>query len=130
MGERPERIAKHIEAERSQLGSNLQELEHKVKTATDWRAQFQKHPMTMIGVAFGGGVMLSTLLGQPRRRSVRRHWPSDDEDRKLGKEATHNTGTIRQKQHAAETWDNIKGALIGGSSRKVQGFPRAGRAGL
>ena len=40
MGETPDQIERHIYEKRSELGENIHELQQKVKTAVDWRAQF------------------------------------------------------------------------------------------
>src|ERR1700676_1030345 len=72
MGERPDQIERHIYETRNELGENINELQEKVKTAVDWRAQFDQRPMLMIGLAFGGGLLLSALLtgrGNSRRSS-------------------------------------------------------------
>ena len=66
MGETTNQIESYIETKREDLGSNLAELENKVKSITDWREQFRSNPMTMVGVAFGGGI----LLGIDARREV------------------------------------------------------------
>lgn len=63
MGETPDQIERHISEERSELGENIHELQRKVKTAMDWRAQFDQRPWVLMGVAFGGGLLLSLLLG-------------------------------------------------------------------
>jgi hypothetical protein len=63
MGETTSQIEAHIEDIRKDLGANLQEVEDRVKSATDWRQHFQARPMTMLGIAFGGGVLLATMLG-------------------------------------------------------------------
>ena len=68
MGETTRQIEAHIESTRKDLGANLQEVENRVKSATDWRLQFQAHPMTMLGVAFGSGFLLALLVGRPN------HW--------------------------------------------------------
>ena len=52
MGETTDQIESHIENRREDLGSNLNELEQKVKAVTDWRQQFQKNPKTMIGASY------------------------------------------------------------------------------
>ena len=40
MGETSDQIERHIQETRNDLGDNFGELEDKVKTAVDWRAQF------------------------------------------------------------------------------------------
>ena len=63
MGEQSDQIEGHIRDQRNELGEHINELQEKVKRAVDWRVQFEERPMTMIGLAFGGGVLLSTLIG-------------------------------------------------------------------
>jgi hypothetical protein len=124
MGERSNQITRQIEETRDELGSNLQELETKVKDVTDWRRQFQKSPLTMMGIAFGGGILLSRVLGGSSRHS-RRYRSRDFED---GHErsAHRETGGARHEMNkAADTWDNIKGALIGIAANKAQDFLRS-----
>lgn len=55
-----------IDSERNELDRSVQELEQKVKTAVNWRAQFQRKPMTAIGIAFGAGFLLSKMVGGRR----------------------------------------------------------------
>src|ERR1700730_14469958 len=69
MGETTGQIERHIQETRDELGENFNELQQKVKTAMDWRAQFEQRPGTLLAVAFGGGVLLSALL--PTRHSCR-----------------------------------------------------------
>src|SRR5579863_5614971 len=107
MGEATKQIESHIESTRADLGSNLSELEQKVKSVTDWKQQFQNKPMTMLGLAFGGGILLATALGG---RRIRRN---ENPPARYTAAAEPRAGTEIQKHGALETWDNIKGALIG-----------------
>ena len=67
MGEATSQIEAHIEQTRAELGSNLHELEQKVKSVTDWRQQFERNPMLMLGLALAGGFLLANILGRRRR---------------------------------------------------------------
>jgi hypothetical protein len=70
VGQRSDEIKKHIDTQRSELSENLERLEERVKSTTDWRAQVEKRPMTALGIAFGGGLLLGTMLpGMAHRRS-------------------------------------------------------------
>jgi len=109
MGQTTDQIERHIEDTRGALGSNLQELEHKVKSVTDWKQHFQNNPMTMLGAAFGGGILLATMLGT--KHGSRR-----------GNDSASHVGTDLQKNKAMETWDNIKGALIGVAATRFKDF--------
>ncbi|HEY6389951.1 MAG TPA: DUF3618 domain-containing protein [Bryobacteraceae bacterium] len=113
MGETTQQIEAHIENTREALGSNLHELEDKVKSLADWKYHFQTKPMTMLGVAFGGGVLIATMLGgrKPRRRHSNN--VSNSEPHAV---------TAYQKNKAVETWDNIKGALIGVAATRFKDF--------
>jgi ElaB/YqjD/DUF883 family membrane-anchored ribosome-binding protein len=64
MGETTDQIEAHIEMTRQQLHSNFRELAQKVKAATDWRRQVRDHPMTLIAVAFAGGVLLAAMVAR------------------------------------------------------------------
>jgi hypothetical protein len=59
MGKTPDQIETQIETKRGDLRSNLEELEDKVKSVTDWRQQFRSNPGLMLGLAFGGGMLLA-----------------------------------------------------------------------
>ena len=71
MGQTTDQITSNIDQSREQLKSNLEELETRVKSAADWRTQFERHPGRMMMAAVVGGVLLSSLIG---KRS-----PLDDE---------------------------------------------------
>jgi hypothetical protein len=112
MGETTNQIEAHIERTRENLGANIQELEQKVKSATDWKHHFQNNPMAMMGVAFGGGILLAAMIGGKRRRS-----PA------VSEQARHSPrGTGRHKHLALEAWDHITGALIGVAASRFKDF--------
>ena len=115
MGQTTHQIEAHIENTRDNLGSNLHELEQKVKSVTDWKQHFQTNPLTMVGVAFGGGVVLATMVGGRKNRGrvfVSSHAPGSEP----------HAGTDHQKHPALETWDHIKGALIGVAAARFTDF--------
>ena len=68
MDQTTDQIEAHIANTRENLGANLQELERKVKSVTDWRRQFRDSPMVLLGAAFTGGIILASLLGGRGRR--------------------------------------------------------------
>lgn len=67
MGQTTEQIESEIDTSRRDLKSNLRELERRVRSATDWRGHFRKHTGVAMALAFGGGILLSAMLG---RRAV------------------------------------------------------------
>jgi hypothetical protein len=68
MGERPDQIERHIQRQRDELGDNFSELEDKVKSAFDWRSQFEEHPGMLLGAAFVGGAVIAAIL--PSRSTI------------------------------------------------------------
>src|ERR1700761_5915477 len=62
MGEKPDQIERHIQRKRSALEDNFSELEAKVKSAFDWRSQFEAHPGVMLGAAFVGGALVAAVI--------------------------------------------------------------------
>jgi hypothetical protein len=114
MGQATNQIEAQIENRRADLGSNLRELERKVKSVTDWKHHFQENPMTLLGVAFGGGILLAaTLGGRKRRRGTRSYSAVPDGHEHAGTEPKH---------RAMEAWDNIKGALVGVAATRFKDF--------
>jgi hypothetical protein len=62
MGQTTERIESEIREEREKLRTNLDELGNRVRSATDWRRQFRDNPALGLGLAFGAGLLLASLL--------------------------------------------------------------------
>jgi hypothetical protein len=114
MGETPDQIERHIYEKRNELGENIHELQQKVKTAVDWRAQFDRRPMTMMGLAFGGGLLLSMLFrgGHTSHRSSRR-WSRDRERRESQpSEQLSKPKAQEWEKKASTTWGDIRAAVL------------------
>jgi hypothetical protein len=125
MGETSDQIERHIQKTRSDLRDNFSELEEKVKTAVDWRAQFEERPVTMMALAFWGGVFLSVLL--PSARSSRRRSSEDRRNAPPDRDAAGHSIKSRtaiddKTSQTLENWDALKGALGGVATAKLSGF--------
>ena len=81
MGAEPNEIVHQIDSHRDQL-------------ATDWRVQYDRHPWAVLGVVFGGGVLLGAWLGGGSKDGV---------------EGAHGGGTKPAHRQLAEA---VRGALI------------------
>lgn len=62
MDQRAAEIIKNLSDKRQRLADNMGELERRGKQASDWRSYFGRNPWAMVGVALGGGLLLSGLL--------------------------------------------------------------------
>jgi hypothetical protein len=58
MAESTAHLESEIEGARQALDSNVEELGRRMHTVTDWRYHFSRHPMTWMGVAMVGGVLV------------------------------------------------------------------------
>jgi dienelactone hydrolase len=121
MAEQTDQLEKHIQFKRTELGQNLEELESKVKRASDWHTYFERYPMTALGLSFGGGILLSMMLSNGSSRS-RRIADSVDWQENQPRAAAldyprRNAGGARDK--VVETVDTIKSALLGLATAKV-----------
>jgi hypothetical protein len=119
MGEKPDQIERHIYETRNELGENISELQQKVKTAVDWRAQFNQRPMLMIGVAFGGGLLLSALLStrensqRSSNKALHNRWKRESPP------SEHGASGGRDRDEANSTWDDIRGAVLAVAGTKL-----------
>jgi hypothetical protein len=68
MGEATDEIEAHIESTREHLGENLQVLERKVKSVTDWRGLLKKNQGILLGVLISGGFLVAVGIGKRHRR--------------------------------------------------------------
>jgi len=115
MGETTSQIETRIERTREDLGSNLRELENRVKTAADWREHYRVNPLLWAGLAFGGGVFLGVLS---RRRDPLE--PMETLNAGVGGGTVVNAGRARQK--VLDSWEDIKTALVGVATARVMDF--------
>ena len=67
--------------------------------------------MTLLGVAFGGGVLLASVIGGSSRRAVIATTEYQN--------GTPSSGALRTTQ-VADSWDILKGALIGLAGAKIR----------
>jgi hypothetical protein len=127
MGESTSKIELDIAAERNELGRNLQLLERKARSLTDWRTHYRNHPFAMMAVALGGGVLLGTLTtgmggGAPAAADL------DDEslfeppeDRGYSSPSAFAASAARARRQFGDTWDHIADALLAvAAARAIQ----------
>jgi hypothetical protein len=103
-------LEREIAAEQEALGENLAELEHQAKELVDWRAYVRKNPLAMMGVAFGGGVLLAAMAGSGKARSAARPGRA------------HESNGDEEPSTARDTWEIFKGALLGAAAAQVTAY--------
>ena len=101
MDEKSSEIIDDIETSRDRLGENLNDLESRMREATNWRTYFERHPYMFLGTAVGGGLLLSGILrgSKGSNGSTVRH------------EVRHEA-LPRERGPGGEILDQVKSALI------------------
>ena len=113
MGQTTNQIEAHIESTREALGSNLRELENKVESAMDWRHHFRTHPSLLMGLAFGGGVLLAVMTSGGKSKS---HYSSG------GSSKSSFAAPLARRLGDSDFVQNAKAALMGIAAMKVRDF--------
>jgi len=122
MGETADKIETYIDQEREDLGSNLRELESKVKATTDWRTHFRKHPLLSVGIAVGGGLILGKALAPPSNtRAVNRRLATSSPPVQADS-LSRNTGSHIHRGQIHKHQDNLKSSLIDMAAQRVVRF--------
>ncbi len=97
MNETAAELKRTIVASHEALEHNLAALETKAKELGDWRVQFDKRPLAVLGLAFAGGLLAAAVLGGSRSRreaaGARRPEPEP------------------RSRKASGSWDRLQGAL-------------------
>jgi hypothetical protein len=129
MVENSEQVERRIAERRNSLSNDISELERKAKEAVDWRAQVEQRPGTMMGIAFGVGILLAAILGGGSRRL---RAPKAEEpvsalkaystDSNADYQAAMATGNDYHASAVTETFENVKGALLGVAIAKCEEF--------
>jgi hypothetical protein len=118
------------------LEVNISELEEKVKSAFDWRVQFEERTALMLGAAFVGGAIVAAILPSTssisskvsslRRSSVdpwtpyRNREPVPQVESQSAGSAY--TGGYPTSKSSSETWENLKNAAIGMATTRISEF--------
>jgi hypothetical protein len=120
MGEKTDEIERHIREQRRELGQNISELQQKVKDTVNWRAQFEQHPVAMLGIALGGGLLLSGILS-PRHRTITKskvtERPTWDSEPPVP--SSTNTPHEVSDDKSSQSWREIRTALIAVGAMKL-----------
>src|ERR1700687_1335201 len=123
MGETSDQIERHIQETRNDLGDNFSELQDKVKTAVDWRAQFQERPGAMLALAFGGGIVLSALLPSgPRSRGTNDEGWKPGTNRDSTPSLQSVTPAVGRPSETRQTVEALAVALVGIAVNRASRF--------
>ena len=109
MAQGSDQIKQQIDQQRQRLGSNIREIESRVKRGTDWHTAFEKNPWMLMAAAAAGGLILSGFIGRASSPST-------------SAEETLSVAPSKHMQQISGTLDNIVGALIGVGTSKVKEF--------
>jgi hypothetical protein len=119
VGEDTREIEREIQAERRDLGQNLDDLQSRARALTDWRTHYANHTGATLALAFGGGMALALLARRPRRPESQEFRPEHQQTR-VGFSALKALGDRpRARQQVTDTWDHMLEALVAVASVKA-----------
>jgi len=128
MAQEPNEIREHIDAKRAKLGDDLDEIEHRMKDAVDWKVWYRKNTAAMLGAAVAGGFLLSMAVGrsssesEPPAPGANGVFIDEFEERREPKRSRFRMGS-RVSQHLnglTDIVDNTVGAFLGIANSKLQ----------
>jgi len=112
-------IKQHIDNEREELGRNLDEIEDRVKKATDLKTHFDRNTAWILGGAVAGGFLLSRVFHKSSGSDRGSRWERNATERNtsvpISRSPTH-------LSRLSETLDNIFEGLVGVVSNKLHSF--------
>jgi hypothetical protein len=108
-----DRIEQHIDYEREMLRSHLEELEDRVRSVVDWRRQFRSRPGTLLGLAFGGGLLIGLMAAGARAGALPAREYATAGDPTAG-------FSDQRRREISRAWRGIESALIGVAAAKLK----------
>ena len=118
MDEETNQIKHHIDTERKQLGRNLQEIEDRVKSATDLKAQFDKNTGLFLGAAVAGGFLVSLAFRKSGKSANAQRVETRSRDFQAVPSPVKQAAS-KHLQRVTDTFDDIFAGLIGVASGKL-----------
>ena len=121
MGQTTQQIEADIQETRDSLGSNLDELENRARSAADWKQRFRAKPVKYLGLALGGGLVLAALFGGRKGRNVSSGAFYDNYERPvrprepLAEARSENVAT-------SKLWDGVKVAVVGAATTRLMRY--------
>jgi len=116
-----DKIKQHIDDEREDLGRKFQEIEYRLKDATDLKAHFDRNTGWILGAAAAGGFILGLAFNNSSQPAAARNWESESErEVTIPSRAQHSVATHLNR--VSETVDDIFAGLVGVFANKLQSF--------
>ena len=122
MDEETDKIVRHIDTQREQLGRNFDEIETRVKRATDFKAHFDKNTGWVLGAAVAGGFLLSFAFGKSSASGGSSNRESDSQALSANISAQPKFPVATHLRRVSDTVDRIIGGLVGVVSAKLHSF--------
>ena len=119
MDEETSTIKQRIDNEREQLARNLDEIEDRVKKATDLKTHFDRNTPWILGGAVAGGFLLSRLFHKSSRSG---HPPRREGNATERNTSSPNPRSPSHLSRLSETLDSIFEGLVGVVSNKMHSF--------
>jgi hypothetical protein len=109
-----DRVKQHLDHERRALRSNIAELEHRVRSAVDWRTQFRGNTAAFLGFACACGLLIGMLTARRTRAPAGLEYPTTEGGRPATPYGDH------RRRQASLAWRSIESALIGLAAARLK----------
>jgi len=128
VGEERDQIEQHIAEERESLGRNFDEIENRIKDATNLRAHFDRNIGWVLGAAVTGGFLLSLTMAKSSANPKTETMDGKTDPQSIPKEQNARIPSYSKRflsphlNRVSETVDDIFTGLVGVFSDKLQSF--------
>jgi hypothetical protein len=109
-----DRIERHLDHERQALRSNLAELEHRVRSAVDWRRQYRGNTTLFLGLACASGLLIGMMKARRTQAPSRLEYSRSPGGKPATPYAEH------RRRELSLAWRTIESALIGVAAAKLK----------
>jgi hypothetical protein len=123
MDQETNKIKHHIDTEREQLGRAFDEIENRVKSATDLKGHYDRNTGLFLGAAVAGGFLLSLAFRKSSPSDRSRSMESFSGRTSTAANVAPSTHpAAKHLRRFAETVDDIFDGLVGVASERLQSF--------
>jgi hypothetical protein len=122
MAQEPIEIKEHIDAERERLGYDIEEIEHRVKNAFDWRSWYESNTVLMLGAAAAGGLLVSMVIDRDKQETNAEEYYGPAGTRPEIQSLHSQPRKNSQLSKLGDVLENTFAALIGVGAAKFQDY--------
>jgi hypothetical protein len=122
MAQEPIKIKEHIDAERERLGQDIEEIEHRMKDAFDWRSWYQSNTVAMLAAAAAGGFLVSMVVSGSSEPESSEEYIASASTGPSSMQPFKSRAKNMQLSRIGDVLENTFAALVGVGAAKFQDY--------